>query len=573
MRSTILLLFGFLMFNNTYAQNTFITNTFRSPLDIPLFLSGNFAELRADHFHSGIDLKTQGVTGKKVHAIEDGYVSRIKIQTNGYGHSLYITYPGGYTSLYGHLSAYNDTIAGYVKAYQYRNHVFEVDIYPSPGDIPVKKGEVVAYSGNTGSSGGPHLHFEIRHTGDQHPLNVLRYGFDIRDNIPPHLYSLFVYGMQGKTNDRTGVSRKEYDLSEENGTYQLKNTPVITTTEPVGLGIECYDFMNGTTNRCAVYSIELQVNHEPVYHYLSDEFSFNESRYVNAHVDYSLEMLTKRKVHDLYRKPGEHLSMDKLSLNDGIISPAQGETEDISILVTDAYGNASTLNFKLQGAAKSMMTQKIPNDDAPLFKWYDPNYFSNELIRLSIPANALYENTYFHYSRENSATNIYPYIHRIHSDEVPLQKYALLSILASDIPDSLAGKTGIVLLPRKGDPVWVGGTVKNGWITAPVNAFGNFTLEADTVPPVIIPLNISQNKDMRSQRSVRFTIRDQLSGISSYEGYIDNTWVLFEYDPKFDLLFYVFDPDRLKSGISHELELYIKDAAGNPAVYHSTFFR
>ncbi len=306
--------------------------------------------------------------GKPVHAIQDGYVSRIKIQTNGYGHSIYINHPGGYTSVFGHLSRYNDSIEDYVKAYQYRNHVFEVDIYPSPGEIPVTKGEVVAYSGNTGSSGGPHLHFEIRHTADQRPVNALRYGFDIADHIPPRLYSLFVYGMEGEKNDRVSVSRKEYDLSGGDGSYRLRNGGTITAGEPVGLGLECYDFMNGTANRCGIYSIELRVNDEPVYHFQTDEFGFDESRYINAHMDYSLEMLTRRRTHDLYRRPGEKLSMNKLTLHDGILAPAAGDTDQVAIIVKDAYGNTSNLNFKLAGSGKSMIEENRPypaKEDAP----------------------------------------------------------------------------------------------------------------------------------------------------------------------------------------------------------------
>ncbi len=571
MRCTILLLFLLTPFQYSIAQNKFIPNTFRPPLDIPMVLSGNFGELRADHFHSGIDIKTQGVTGKKVFAIADGYVSRIKIQTNGYGHSLYINYPGGYTSVYGHLSAYNDTLENYVKAYQYRNHAFEVDIYPSPGDLPVKKGNLVAWSGNTGSSGGPHLHFEIRNTASQHTLNALRYGFDISDKISPHLFSLFVYGMQGKGNDRISVSRKEYDLVGENGVYRLKNGDMVAAGDAAGLGLECYDYMNGTSNRCGVYSLELLVNGDRVYHFQTDEFSFNESRYINAHMDYSLEMLTRRRTHDLYRKPGEQLSMNKLTVDDGIISIAPGDTADVTIIASDAYGNSSRLKFRIKSTETPVDTQQDSTITSQLFKWYTANHYSNPYLTMNIPSGSLYVNTLFHYSMDNSRKDFYPYIHHIHTPEVPMQKYATLSVKTDPVPERLLNKTGIVLLPKKGGPSWQGGEVKNGRITASVREFGDFTLLADTIPPAIVPVNISLDKEMKGQSSIRFSIKDQLSGIASFDGYIDNEWVLFEYEPKNDLLFYVFDTERLKSGISHELELYVRDYAGNSALYHTTF--
>ncbi len=573
MRRSILLLLTILFISDIHAQYKAIPNNFRPPLDIPMYLSGNFAELRADHFHSGIDIKTQGVIGKKVYAIGDGYVSRIKIQTNGYGHSLYITYPGGLTSVFGHLESYNDTIDRYVKAYQYRNHVFEVDIYPSPDDLPVKKGEIVARSGNTGSSGGPHLHFELRNTASQHTINALRYGLDIRDDIPPHLYSLFVYSMQGNENDRVSVSRREYAATGENGHYRLKSGNIIEANGSIGLGLECYDFLNGSPNRCGVYSIELFVNEEPVYQFQTDEFSFTESRYINSHMDYSLESLTRRRTHDLYRKPGEFLSMNKLYKNDGILTPGNDETQNVMIVVTDAYGNSSSLSFQVRGAGSDENKGEGDEKEIRDFKWYQSNYFSDPLIKMTIPKGALYQNTLFTYKKENSENEFYPYIHSVHSKEVPLQKYASLSIRTDSIPENLLNKTGIVLVPEKGLPEWEGGEVKNGWITAAVREFGNYTLLADTVPPIITPLNISQNKDMRSQGSVRFSIDDKLSGIASYEGYIDSNWVLFEYEPKNKLLFYIFDSERMTAGSSHELELYIRDYAGNTAVYHSTLNR
>ncbi len=571
MRSLILLVVLFLMFDNTNAQYTQIPNTYRPPLDIPLKLSGNFAELRSGHFHSGIDIKTQGVTGKKVFAIEDGYVSRIKIQTNGYGHSLYINYPDGRTSLFGHLTGYNQAIADYVKKYQYRNQVFEVDIYPSPGDLPVKKGEVVAWSGNTGSSGGPHLHFELRNTADQHPLNVLRFGFPIDDHIPPRLYSLFVYGMEGEGRDRITAQRKEYDLAGDNGSYSLRNDRIIPVDGPVGIGLECYDYLDGTLNRCGVYSIELFENNELIYHFQTDEFSFGETRYLNAHTDYSLTELTRRRTHDLFRKPGEFLSMNKLARHEGIIRSRPGETINLMIVVRDAYGNESELRFRLKGAENPDNITAVRREQGVLFRWYTTNDYADSLIRISLPKGALYQNTNFRYHPAASGENKRPADFHIHSAEVPLHRYAALSLKTDEIPESLLPKTGIVLIPEKGNPEWQGGTCKGGWIRASVREYGDFTLRVDTVPPVITPLNIAQDRKMTRQKSIRFRINDQLSGISNYEGYIDNHWVLFEYDPKSELLFYSFDPERLEEGGSHELELYVKDEAGNSSLYHTTF--
>jgi murein DD-endopeptidase MepM/ murein hydrolase activator NlpD len=187
-----MILAGFLVFQNIYSQKPVVPAKFCPPLDIPLYLSGNFGEIRSDHFHSGLDFKTQGVTGKNVYSVDDGYISRIKIQTMGYGNSIYISHPGGLTSVYGHLDRFSDTIANYVKACQYHKRTHTLDIYPDKESFKVKKGEIIAYSGNSGSSGGPHLHFELRGTSSQHPLNVLLYNFDVKDDLPPRIFNLYV---------------------------------------------------------------------------------------------------------------------------------------------------------------------------------------------------------------------------------------------------------------------------------------------------------------------------------------------------------------------------------------------
>jgi len=571
MFSIRMIFFGFLMFQNTFSQKPVNPGNFYPPLDIPLFLSGNFGELRADHFHSGVDFKTQGVTGKKVYSVDEGYVSRIKIQTQGYGNSIYITHPGGITSVYGHLERYSDSIANYVRAYQYQNKTHTLDIYPDKNFIKVKKGEIIAYSGNTGSSGGPHLHFELRGTSSQHPLNVLLYGFNVKDNIPPQLFGLYVYPRDEKQTGKQ-TEPKVLSLKKTNGSYRLSSGDTITLRGNVGFGLETSDFLNDVSNSCGVYSIEVFVNDVAVYLFRMDEFSFDESTYINAHADYRAMVEKNKKIHLLYRKPNNRLSLYPLIINDGIIDFKAGEISKLEIRVNDAYGNTSILNYYVKGSAPSGILQKTDTSVFQLFKWSTPNYYENAQIRLILPVNSLYEDYIFNYARTDAGVQkLYPYTHYIGDSFTPLHKAAVLSISGDLIPERLQSKAVIARLENSNKITCLSSSWKGNTISASISKFGRYTLVADTIAPVILPLNIKSGANISTQSSIRFKVTDDLSGISSYQGFIDNAWVLFEYDPKNEVVECIIDSKRLSSGKEHELELYIKDAVGNQKIYHSKF--
>jgi len=559
------------MFQNIYSQTPANPVKYYPPLDIPLYLSGNFGEIRSGHFHSGLDFKTQGVTGKKVYNVEDGYVSRIKIQTNGYGNSLYITHPGGITSVYGHLERYNDSIASYVKDYQYQKKTQTIDIYPDKDLFRIKRGEVVAFSGNTGGSAGPHLHFELRGTASQHPLNGLLYNFDVKDNIPPQIFKLYIYPI-GETQPGKYPEPKIFPLQKTNGSYHLNTTDTITLKGNIGFGIETADFLNEISNQCGVYSVELSVNEEVVYLFRIDEFSFNESAYINAHADYRAMIEKNRKVQLLYRKPNNRLSLYPLLKNDGIVNFLPGEISKVNLLVKDAYGNTSNLKFYVKGSAPAVMIQKSDSLTYRIFKWNSPNYLENAQVKLSLAVNSLYEDCAFDYARSDGGyQDIYPFTHYIGDRFVPLAKSADISVLGDLIPAVLRSKTFVAIIEDSNAISCLQSSWKGNWITAKTGKFGKFTLVVDTVAPVIIPINIRPGSNLSSQSGITFKISDQLSGISEYQGFIDNEWVLFEYDPKNEIIVYTFDKARLKPGKDHEIELYIKDMAGNQKLYHTKF--
>lgn len=537
---------------------------FIAPLDIPLILSGNFAELRGDHFHSGLDFKTKGITGLKVRSIDEAYVSRIKIQTNGYGNSIYLNHPNGFTSVYGHLSAYNTIIDEYVKNYQYKNESHTLDIYPKKNELLIKKGEVIAYSGNTGSSSGPHLHFEIRKTSTQHTLNALNFPFKVEDNIKPRLYNLYTYSITEEQNRRRLSSREKYQLAESNGAYKVLNNEIIEIDSKTGFGLEVFDFLNGAPNSCGIYTLELFVNGEALYSFKTDEFSFAESRYINSHLDYDLKFNEKKLVHRLFQLPNIRLSMEKYQKDFGILKSENDSIYNVEIKVSDVAGNKTSLNFKARGKQTSSFSNETMNSES-LMLWDQINSIENHLFKIKVPGGSLYEDTKITYSRISDNTKICEWIHTVGEPSVPLHLGASLSLNISQLDSSLVSKACILSLNSENAWDYQGGNLENGdWINTKIYNFGSFIIDVDTIAPVI--------KRQESEKSIKFTVTDNLSGIDEYKGYIDNKWALFVYDPKNDLLQYVFDEKRIAKNSNHEIELYISDKKGNTALYHNSFY-
>ncbi|MFW5819993.1 MAG: M23 family metallopeptidase [Bacteroidota bacterium] len=572
MRSTFLLVIAILGFQNLISQSGSSKPDFISPIDFHIYLSGNFAELRSSHFHSGIDIKTLGVIGKPIRAIADGYVSRIKIQTNGYGKSVYINHPEGYTSVYGHLSEYENSISEYVKKYQYKNKIHTLDIYPAKNELPVKQGEIIALSGNTGSSSGPHIHFEIRNAANQHPLNVQKFGFDITDNVDPRIYNFYLYSFEGKDKRRKIKSRKKIGLTLNGNRYSLKSGDTLMINSPAGFGMEVFDFLNGANNRCGIYYIKMFLNGELAYHFQNDEFSFAETRYINAHTDYFLKESVNEHVQLLFKKPHNKLSMYKYLKDDGVIELLPGENRDVEIVFADISGNTRTVKFTLKNTEALNSIATPENNTVEEFLWDQPNDFGNHLLKISLPSLSLYEDASFNYIRLPAINSIHPWIHAVGDASVPMHKYATLMIKAEGVPGSLMSKACIVSYDEKGETSFEGGEPqKDGWLLTKTREFGNYGISLDTISPQIIPVNFRRNSDMSGNRNLRFVIRDDLSGIQSYKGFIDNKWVLFEYDPKNDLLFHNFDPEIIERGKKHELEIYVEDNRGNKAMFHSSF--
>lgn len=553
------------------SQHKYPQDYFRSPLDIPLYLSGNFAEIRSNHFHSGIDIKTQGKEGFKVFAIANGYISRIKIQSGGYGRALYITHPNGYTSVYGHLKVFNDKIEKYIKDVQYKRREHSVDVYPRNDMFPVRKGDVIALSGNSGRSSGPHLHFEIRDAATEFPLNVLLFNFNIKDNINPFINTLVIYPINYNSLVNNANKATRMNLINKNNTYSIENSTIIELKGEIGFGIEAIDYLNGVNNKCGVYSIDLFIDEILIYAYELEKFSFYESRYINSFIDYKEKQTNNRKIQKLFIDPNNKLSIYKTKGN-GIYNFNDNDTHHIKIVVKDVYKNTSMLKFPIISSTKYHMI--IPEKDTNFtktFHYNSTNAFAQHDIELLFPLNCFYTNINFNYAKTMPNEGCYSWIHYIHNKLTPVHKNFIIKIKPDSIPEKHQNKACIAKLSDNNGFIYVGGEWDGDFIKARSRSFGKYVVTIDTVAPVITPINISKNTDMSVHPAIQINITDNLSGIKRYNGYIDGKWVLFEYDSKKNLLIYEFDKERLVSGSTHKLSLIITDYCNNTAKYKTSF--
>lgn len=556
------------------AQSKFINNYFRAPLDIDLYLSATFGELRSNHFHSGIDFKTQGVTGHKIYAIADGYISRVKILHNSYGKTLYIKHTNGYTSVYGHLKEFSDELNKYVKSIQYEQEQHCIELFPKPGQFPVKKGEVIALSGNTGYSYGPHLHFEIRDE-NQYPLNAMFFGFNIKDNIAPQIRNIVIYPLDNNSYINGKQQILELPAIKKKGVYKTSVSKQVEVHGKIGFGIETYDYLNDAPNRCGVYSIQLFVDTTAVYYHEMNEFSFYETRYINSHIDYEKKLRDNKKIQKTFLDPNNRLSIYKDIKDNGQLSFMEDKEYDIRFVVKDSYHNTSEALLTLKGSSvPPIIKDSISNktDFSILMPYNKENIFEKENIKIVIPPYALYDNLKFTFNKSNSGNDYYSDIYHLHNQYVPVHKNIELSIKPQTLPEKNLEKLLIISLNDDGKTESAGGDFVDSMVTTNIRNFGNYAVAIDTTPPTITPVNITKGKDMRHTDRVKFIVKDDLSGISSYNGYIDNQWALFEYKLINNLIYYYFDDEKIEKGQNHELELYVIDQKDNIAVYSTTFY-
>jgi hypothetical protein len=568
---TRLFLISLLFINNLF-DNPKDKTIFISPLKIPLLLSANFGELRIDHFHSGLDIKTQGVVGKEVVAAADGYIFRISVAPGGFGKALYIRHPSGYETVYGHLNNFTKEVEDYVIARQYEEKSYLVTIFPEKEKFPVKQGDTIAWSGNSGASGGAHLHYEIRKAEDEFPINPLLFDFGIKDNIKPVIEKLVIYPINSDALINNQHNTKTINVSGSNGKYLISTDNGIRISGIAGFGIKTYDLLNNSNNKCAVYSIELKIDSIPVFKYIMDGFAFAESRYINSHIDYERYMKENIYVERVFVLPNDKLSAYKETLNRGTYNFNDNKIHQAEISVTDIQQNKSTLLFNIKSQVPDSLHVSEPiNKEIRLMPFNIRNKFNAENISINIPTGALYDTLYFSYKTTPGTKEMFSDLHYVSDIYTPVNKPYTLSIKPSVIP---AGKQSKMLIVQYVDEL-KRNALKSIWaesyLSAEVSSFGRFYIGIDTVAPVISTNGLVNGAVVMGRKELKINITDDFSGIKSYEPYIDGKWALFAYDQKNNVIIYTFDERKLTKGIKHSLMLKVTDNTDNTTVFNCDF--
>jgi len=545
---------------------------FRSPVDIEIALSGSFGELRKNHFHSGIDIRTGGSTGKAVCAVADGYISRVFVSPAGFGKALYIAHPNGYTTVYGHLLKTEGAIGNWIRKQQYSQESFALDMQVPQGLLKVKKGEVIALSGNSGASGGPHLHFEVRESASQEVINPLEFGFDVPDNTPPKITAVKIYPFDAMAMVNYTGRPLMPGVTGGKGSYSVKTEDTISVSGNIIFGIETTDFSDNSGMKNGVPSVVLNIDNETVYSHHLEKFAFANTRYVNSLVDYPLLIHSNHKIQRSYVAPNNKNDIYARVKNRGIINFTDNKAHKVVYIVTDLYDNSSRLVFwvKSNPPAGRRPENKI-QQGVQMMHCREDNHFSRPDIVLDIPKDALYEDLDFEYSSEPPVTGTYARLHRVHNEDTPVQTNCSLAIKPSGLPSDLKEKALIVAVDENHRFSPKGGAWENGFLKTQIREFGDYTIAVDTEPPQIRAVNVKPGKNVSRQGSIMLKISDNLAGIKSYRGTMNGKWILMDYDAKSGLLTYFIDEHMPKG--KNSFHLVVTDCAGNKTWYDASLIR
>ncbi len=553
----------FLLFSvSLNSQSIYPQDYFGDPLEIPLILSGTFAELRSNHFHSGIDVKTQQRTGLKVKASAGGYVSRIKISHYGYGKALYIIHPNGYTTVYAHLKKFNPEIEAYIKKQQYIKETFEIELFPKPEELVVLKNDLVAYSGNSGGSGGPHLHFEIRDNAER-PINPMLFGIEVKDTKLPTITSIFAYPLDENSHINNRNTKQQLRLIPlKNGDYTVEN---IEAFGKIGFGITTWDRQDLAVNKNGVSNIQSFINGSKNFEIDFKRFSFSETKHINQLIDYKHLKTKRQRVQKLFIE-NSPLSLYKDVRNNGFLRIEDSTYLVFKIKVSDFKSNTSWVTISIKGSKSTSIKPK----KSPITDYYisadKSTFLKEDNIKVDIFPNTFYGDFYLDY-KVNGDTLF------LHEDVMPLKKSVKIDFDISKYKLEDKSKLYVAKLSGYKKTPYYSSTKRQGdTLTTYSKTLGTYTLASDTENPSIVAVNFKKGQWLGKYRFLKVKIDDKVSGISSYRATINGKWILMEYDYKTKLLTYDFN-DAVVNDTKNNLKVIVTDNVGNSSTFETLFYR
>ena len=564
-----LLLINLVSYAQLFPGKNYPKGYFSWPVDAKIALAANFGELRPNHYHMGLDCKSDQVENRPVMAAAEGYIAKVKIEPFGFGRCIYINHPNGLTTLYAHLNDFYPALEQYITNKQYQLKSWNVFLDLPAGMFPVKKGQFIAFSGNTGGSQGPHVHFEIRETKTDKVLNPLLFGFPLADNIAPDILRLAVY-------DRTISTYEQrprfFSLKKINGVFTTSPSLVVVNTPSISFAITAYDRYSGSTNKNGIFQAILSDNEKPLAGFQMDGINYDETRYLNAHIDYKLHNSGASYVQHLGNLPGYTNGIYNNQLGNGVVNLEDGLVHSIKIAVKDANGNSSVLQLTVQyNGAKPAVKKALAKSDQQ-HREFRPgfiNVFENAQVRFYLPENALYDSIRFTF-KEVIPTQGNP-IYQIHNGDIPIH-----SLFAINIKNPIARFPNKMVMHRswrnkndysKAAQVLTG--YGKDWFRASFKAFGNFQLIEDTIPPSITAIGFREGMNISKQNRIAFVIKDDTEELENFTALLDGKWIRFSND-KGAVFIYRLD-EHCPPG-EHELKISVADCVGNKSerTYHFT---
>ena len=560
MRYYLLTIF-FLLNSIIYSQNSG-----DYPLDIPIILSGTFAELRPNHFHAGIDIKTKGTEGFNVYSIGDGYISRIQITHGGYGKALYIKHDNGQSSVYAHLKKYSPKIEKIVKEIQYSNESYTFRVYPKENEIRISEKELIGYSGNTGRSYGPHLHYELRDDKDR-PINPLEYkNYTILDTIPPVVLGLHYKEIPQNSISGSNSSFKNLKITKISNNLFISDT--LNTSGLIGFGVNSYDRMNNTWNKMGLSDINANLDGEEVFDMNLNSFSYDEWRHINTFIDYASYKNKKIRIQKLYIEDYNPLNMYNRSLGNGVINiKNQDKVYLYSIRLFDYNKNYTEILVPILWKEKTNYITKGLESDNIYSINKDSEYnllFGSSSIKLS--KNTFYTNKEIEIIERDNILSI-------DEDSIPVLKEITIKFNTDRYNDSLVNKTYIAKLENEDKSSFVSNNLKNGKLIADIKLLGDYMIKVDSIPPNINLIDIEDSQWISNRDKLQIKINDKNSGISSYRGTLNDKWILLEYNPMKGILTYDFNDNINNSEPKNILKVNVTDNVGNTKYLEKVFFR